>query len=141
MYAAVRVRGYIGTEKSVRDTLSMLRLERVNHCVLIPNTPVMKGMVTKVKDYVTWGEIDKTTLEKLVEKRGRLPGDKKLDPTKAKSVVKLIEKEESVKNVEIKPVFRLSPPSKGYKTVRMPYPKGDLGYRGDKINPLLKRMI
>ena len=45
------------------------------------------------------------------------------------------------KDSGIKPVFRLSPPSGGFNAVKEYYPKGDLGYRGEKINELLKRMI
>lgn len=119
----------------------MLRLERVNHCVLVDKTPIYEGMIKKVKSYVTWGEISDKTLEKLVERRGRLPGNKKLESTKAKTIAKLIEKDKTVKNKEIKPVFRLSPPSKGYKSIKKLFPKGALGYRGDQINALLNRML
>ncbi len=39
------------------------------------------------------------------------------------------------------PVFRLSPPSKGLRSTKHHFPKGDLGYRGSKINDLLRRML
>jgi large subunit ribosomal protein L30 len=42
---------------------------------------------------------------------------------------------------KLKPVFRLTPPSKGFKSVKEAYPKGDLGYRGKEINELMGRMI
>ena len=35
----------------------------------------------------------------------------------------------------------LSCPRKGFKATKMIYPKGDLGYRGDKINELIERML
>lgn len=111
MYAVVRIRGGINFSKSIRDTLNMLRLKNVNNCVLIEDNPTMKGMLEKAKDLITWGEVNKETIEKLKKKKG----DKK--------------------------VFRLSPPSKGYKSIKKPFPKGDLGYRGDKINDLLERML
>jgi large subunit ribosomal protein L30 len=38
-------------------------------------------------------------------------------------------------------VFRLHPPSRGLRSVKLHFPKGDLGYRGEKINELLKRMV
>jgi len=38
-------------------------------------------------------------------------------------------------------IFRLSPPSKGYKNIRAHYPNGAYGYRGDNINDLIKRML
>jgi len=142
MYAVIRVRGLVNTPKEIEDTLRMLRLTRVNHCVLVPKTKTYEGMLEKAKRCITWGEIDKETLAMLVEKRGRLKGDKRLNPEEAKSIAERIYKEQTTKNIEnLKQVFRLSPPSKGYKSVKLPYPKGDLGYRGEKINSLLRRMI
>jgi len=40
-----------------------------------------------------------------------------------------------------KTVVKLKPPQKGFKSIRMMWPKGDLGYRGAAINDLIKRMI
>lgn len=141
MYAVIRIRGLVNVPREVRDTLKMLRLTRVNHCVVIPKTPDYDGMLRKASSYITWGELSQETLEKLVAKRGRLPGDGKLDSKKAKEVSGKILKARSSRDSEIKPVFRLSPPSKGYKSIRMAYPRGDLGNRGEGINQLLKRMI
>lgn len=140
MLAAIRVRGDVNLRKGIRDTLKMLRLTRVNHCVVVGKTPTYEGMLKKVRYYVTWGEISPEILEKLVSKRGRLAGDKKVEAGEAKKAAKLIEKE-SIKSAGIKPVFRLSPPSQGYKAIRKMYPKGALGYRGDKINDLIKKMV
>lgn len=36
---------------------------------------------------------------------------------------------------------KLKPPKGGFKSLKEMYPKGDLGYRGEKINELIKRMI
>lgn len=36
---------------------------------------------------------------------------------------------------------RLKPPAKGFRAIKKPYPKGDLGYRGKEINELIKRMV
>ncbi len=139
MFAVIRVRSGIGMRPDVSDTLKMLRLHKVNHCVLLRDTPVFRGMLQKVKDYVTWGEISDEMLKKLVEKRGRKLGNIRLDSKEAEEIFN--ELKDSGKTERIKPVFRLSPPSKGYKSIKQHFPKGDLGYRGDKINELLKRMI
>jgi large subunit ribosomal protein L30 len=141
MYAVIRIRGSVNVPKEVRDTLKMLRLTRVNHCVVIPRTPDYDGMLRKASGYITWGELSQETLEKLVAKRGRLPGDVRLDSRKAKEVSVKILKTKSSRDSDIKPVFRLSPPSNGYKSIRMIFPRGDLGNRGEGINQLLKRMI
>lgn len=70
--AVVRVRGKVGVRRSISDTLKLLNLTRVNHCVVISNTPQFMGMINKAKDYVTWGEISPGVMKKLLEKRGRL---------------------------------------------------------------------
>ncbi|MDY6932317.1 MAG: uL30 family ribosomal protein, partial [Halobacteriota archaeon] len=34
MYAVVRLRGNVNVRPEIKDTLKMLRLNRINHCVL-----------------------------------------------------------------------------------------------------------
>ncbi|MEM7816818.1 MAG: 50S ribosomal protein L30 [Candidatus Aenigmatarchaeota archaeon] len=141
MYAVIRIRGSVGVKKDIKNTLAMLRLYRKMHCVLIKETESMKGMLQKVKDYVTWGEIDDKTLMELIKKRARKIGNKRLSEAEAEEVFKKIKEIEKIPK-EIKPVFRLTPPSKGFKnSIKQHYPKGELGYRGKAINELLKRMI
>ncbi len=152
-YAVVRVRGSVGVRRDIADTLKMLRLHKVNHCVVIPETETYKGMVNKVKDYITYGEIDKDTLIKLILKRGRLSKNRRLDEEKIKELMgmsveelseKIINGEIVLKNTPIKPVFRLHPPRKGYDRggIKKPFVVGGaLGYRGEKINDLLNKMM
>jgi len=141
LFAVIRVRGSVNVNRPMKDTMEMLRLRRINNCVVVPADQTFKGMLKKAQNFLTWGEIDQETLEKLVWKRGRLLGDKRLEKTKAKSVAQRIIKERTLKETDIKPVFRLTPPSKGHKPVKRLYPKGACGYRGRHINELLKRMI
>ncbi|MBN2043185.1 MAG: 50S ribosomal protein L30 [Candidatus Aenigmarchaeota archaeon] len=138
MFAVIRIRGKVNLKYEIKDTFKMLRLSRVNHCVLIRKDPSLEGMVRKVKDWVTWGEINDDTLRKMVTKRGRLPGDKEIPSKDVDSVISKIKKNEET---GIKQVFRLSPPVKGHGLIKHPYPRGALGYRGDKINELIERMI
>jgi large subunit ribosomal protein L30 len=139
MKVLIRLRGRVGLRKGIIDTLKFLRLNRKMNCVLLENTPTLKGMLQKVKDIITWGDIDDETLRLLIQKRGRKLGDKRLEE---KEVEKVFNDIKQGKKLKIKPVFRLSPPSKGFKkSIKQHYPKGELGYRGDKINELLKRMI
>jgi large subunit ribosomal protein L30 len=58
----------------------------------------------------------------------------------AKAVV--AKKEETLALPKLKKVFRLHPPSKGFRgsVKRTIQQKGELGYRGEAINVLLKRM-
>jgi large subunit ribosomal protein L30 len=152
-YAVVRVRGSVGVRGDIADTLKMLRLHRVNHCVIVPNTETYKGMLNKAKDYITYGEIDKDTLVKLILKRGRLPGNKRLNEEKIKELMdlsveelaeKIVNDEILLKNTPLKPVFRLHPPRKGYDKagIKKPFSVGGaLGYRGAEINTLLEKMM
>jgi large subunit ribosomal protein L30 len=109
----------------------------------------------KVKDYVTWGEVSEKTVEQLVKSRARVVGGEFLtdDYVKKNSTYsdiksftsKLASGEASCKSIKgLKPVFRLKPPTKGFDRagIKKPYSVGGaLGYRGDKINELLVRML
>jgi len=151
--ALIRLRSGIRAKGEVRDTLAMLRLHRINHLVIIDDNPSYKGMVQKVKDYITWGEIDKETLAKLLRKRGRLIGNKPIteEYVQEKLGMGIDEFAEKVVNGEmkltdlpnIKPVFRLHPPRGGLKGSKKRSFKegGALGYRGEKINELIERML
>lgn len=139
MLVVIRIRGPIKVDKRVEDTMGMLRLNRVNHCTLVPENPTFKGMLNKAENWITWGKIDEKTLEKLIFKRAA--ADEKIDEKKAKDIAKSIIKNQSLNGIKIKPIFRLSPPSKGYRSIKIHYPKGSLGNRGEKINELVKRMI
>jgi len=141
LLAVIRIRGSVNVNKPIKDTMIMLNLRRANNCVVIPENKVFTGMLRKAQNYVTWGKISQETLEKLVWKRGRTHGDKRLDKANAKHIAHKIAKDGSMKETELKTVFRLTPPSKGHKPIKMLYPKGACGYRGKEINELLKRMI
>ncbi len=153
MYVVIRVRGRTGVRREIADTLKMLRLTRVNHCVLIPDTPSYRGMLHKVKDYVTWGEINEETLAKLIRSRGRLIGDKEITDKYIQESMgfetiealarAIVEGKVLYRDIpDVKPVFRLHPPLKGWeKTKRHSTEGGALGYRGDKINDLILRML
>jgi len=153
VYAVIRVRGTVNVRHDIKKTLQMLRLHRVNHCVIVEENESFKGMLQKAKDYITWGELDKDTLVELMKKRGRLIGDKPVDDeyikrsTPYKSVEELAEaildgKIRYRELPDIKPVFRLSPPRKGYEGIKRAYSVGGaLGYRGRDINELIRRMM
>lgn len=150
--AVVRVRGSVGVRRDVENTLRTLGLTRVNHCVVIGDSPSHKGMLKKVKDMVTWGEVAPGVLERLLRKRGRLMGDEHLSDEFVKSHTKFESIEEFSKAVcggkarlgdlpGLKKVFRLRPPRKGYGVIKRSFRDGgSLGYRGEEINGLLMRM-
>lgn len=146
LLAAVRIRSAVNAGPHVLATMELLGLFRKNACSVLPNNPVTIGMYRCVKDYVAYGDIDLPTFVKMLENRGKLEGDAKFDPKKlgfssvedvAKSIAESGKKPEGLKRV-----FRLHPPTKGFrKSIKSHYPKGALGNWGPRINELLVRMI
>jgi large subunit ribosomal protein L30 len=140
--AVVRVRGRRKVKPGIEKTLGLLRLERPNHCVLLDDTPQNMGMLQVVKDYVTYGPVDENTVYRLLSRRGR-KGRKFLKAVAKEDELKKAAKEiaSGRKTLEFaNPVFRLRPPSKGYRDIKAYYPDGDLGKR-EEMNSLLKRMM
>ena len=152
MIAAIRLRGRTGVKKDVAQTLDMLRLTRINHAVLIEDNPSYNGMLQKAKDYITWGEVDQGTITEILSKRGKIAGNNKLtedylrENTDFSSIDNLskalIDSETQLEDNGVKPVFRLHPPRKGHENIKKTFAEsGSLGYRGDKIKDLIKKMI
>ncbi|MBD3228852.1 MAG: 50S ribosomal protein L30 [Candidatus Lokiarchaeota archaeon] len=150
----VRIRGKVKVRKKIEDTLNMLKLNRNNHAVLIRANESYLGMLQKVKDYITWGEIDKDTLTQLLRKKGMLEGRKKLTDeylkknTDFQSIEELssaiFENKANIEDIyKVKPVFRLHPPKKGFRAkIKKGYSQGGaLGNRKEEINDLIKRML
>lgn len=138
--AIVRVRGSIHLRRDIKDALNLLRLYRQNYCILVEDNPSYRGMIKKIKDYVTYGEIDDETYKELLAKRGEEYKGREEDRKSKIKYKKFI----LVEGKKIKPFFRLNPPLKGFgrKGIKVGYKAhGALGYRGVKINELLKRMI
>ncbi len=122
MYVVVQVRGVVNCSREIKDTLKMLRLHHINHCVLVPDTPpAYLGMIRKVKDYVAYGEADPEILGKVLATRGRLTGNIRLTEEYVKENSKFVDinafaaalcaGDASIADVpELKPVLRLHPP-------------------------------
>jgi large subunit ribosomal protein L30 len=152
MYAVVQVRGVVNTRRDIKDTLKMLRLHHINHCVLVPDTAENLGMIRKVKDYIAYGEVDEATIETLLRTRGRVIGDAALTDeyiTANSTYSGIAEFAKALSNGDtrlrdipgLKPVLRLHPPRKGYKTTKRTFVQGGaLGYYGQEINTLLYKM-
>ena len=74
----IRVRGKVHLRSDISDTMKLMNLTRINHCVIVDNRAQYTGMINKAKDYITWGEINTKIINKLLSKRGMLTGNKKL---------------------------------------------------------------
>jgi large subunit ribosomal protein L30 len=150
--AAIRIRGELHLRPEVRKTLELLRLHRVNHCVLLEDTPSARGMLKQVEAFVAFGEASQAVIERLLEKRGRLSGKRRLTAEYLKSkkisfgdlAKQLAEGKANLEELGIKPVFRLHPPKKGFERqgIKRSFAEGGaLGYRADAINDLVARMV
>lgn len=152
--AVVRIRGECKIRKGVEDTFKLLKLYKKNNCIVVPSTASFVGMLQKIRDYVTWGEIDEKTFKELLQKRGKLPGKKPLTEQYLKEKTKLdfnsfikefFAFKKELKDVPgLKQFFKLHPPLKGFerKGVKLPFSMGGaLGYRKEKINELIMRMV
>lgn len=114
--AVILIRGLVGLRADIKDTLFSLNLRRKHTCAIIEDTDVTQGMLKKVADFVTYGEVSQDTLKLLSEKRKQ----------------------------SAKELYFLNPPKGGFerKGIKRSFSSGGaLGYRKDAINDLLKRMM
>jgi len=149
----LRIRGSVAIRKELEYTFKLLHLHKKNHATIIRGHPTHLGMLQKIKDYATWGEASIETIALLLSKKGRLKGNRRLTDNHVKenfrwdsinSFAEAIAKKkiDIWKLPTLKPVFRLHPPKGGFHgSIKKPYPKGELGYRGEDINKLIKKMI
>lgn len=137
--AVVQVRGLVGVKASVRDTLRMLGLNRVNQCVLVKNSQSLQGMLLKVKDYATYGPVSEEVIKELISKRGSEYAGR-LQDAKGKYSYSSFD----YAGKKYKRCFKLNPPRKGYGRagIKKSFVSGGaLGNRGEKITDLIQRMI
>ena len=116
MIAVIRIKGQVGVEKDVKETLYRMKIRRKYACVILEPTKINLGMIKKVRNFVSYGEISKEIHDELVKKRGKEGKDGKL-----------------------KPFFRLHPPRGGANT-KLHYPKGILG-ENKEMDKLIGRML
>jgi len=152
---AVRLRGQSASRREIKETFTSLRLLKRYHASIYYDTPPINGMLKRTKDYLTWGEAKPDIVRQILEKRAEIRRGKgsTRDLAKALGYPSIHDLAEAVTKgtvplttlwkTGIKPVFRLHPPTGGFKgTIRVSYKGGgELGYRGDAINDLLSRMV
>ncbi len=145
-WMVVRVRGSIHARHDIVDTLTFLHLTRPNNATVVPEEPSFLGMLHKVQGYVTWGETDAPTVEMLLSARGETPEGSRLGANG--SSVDLADLSKTVlagglpRTPGVRPLFRLKAPKGGWRSTKKPFALGGaLGYRGAKINELVRRMV
>ena len=133
LIAVVRVRGTIGVRRSINETLSRMNCGRVNSLALLYGTKSNIGMIRKCNDFVTYGAIKEEILEKVLAKK-----ESKLGKEDIKGLMEGSKRAKDLMSVPI----RLKPPRRGYEGLKQGFSNGGaLGYRGEKINELLSRMV
>ena len=149
-WMVVRVRGTIHARHEIVETLQYLHLTRANHATVVPDEPGFKGMLHRVQGYITWGEADPQTVELLLGTRGERTDGRKLSApangaetaTDLASLSKTVVEAGLPRTPGIRPLFRLKAPKGGWRSTKKPFALGGaLGYRGEKINELVRRMV
>lgn len=123
--AAILIRGPVHVDREVVDTLYYLRLRNKHTCVVLANSPTITGMLKRCSNYIAWGEISQETLQELKNRRTKTTISANGTP-------------------QPKPYFRLHPPRGGFerKGIKVPFTQGgSIGYRGQAINALIKKML
>jgi large subunit ribosomal protein L30 len=151
-FLVVRMRGTVNVPHWARTTLDLLHLDKKFRATIIPAKENTKGMLDKIKHYVSWQELDVSTTKELLEKKARKGGYQKVtteDITKlgfkntddlAKS---LVEGSTSLSKLKpLKPWFALSPPKSGFKrnTKKMYGEGGILGSHKELLVQVRKMM-
>jgi len=147
----VRVRGTVHARHDVVETLQYLHLTRPNHATVVPEVPSVRGMLTTVQGYVTWGEAEPETVSLLLKERGetaaglRLTAESVDDLTPGKDLAALSRSvvERGLTQLPgLKPLFRLRAPKGGWRSTKRSFTLGGaLGYRGRAINELVRKML
>ena len=153
MQALVQIRGDVNMDTDIHDTLKMLNIHHVNHCTLVPDTDTYNGMVTKVNDFVAFGEPSQDTVELLLETRAEpAEGDADVDDEWVAENTEfddieglawaLVSEETTLQEQGLSPTLRLHPPRGGHDGIKHPTKEGgELGrHDTEGIDALLEAM-
>lgn len=150
--AVVQIRGTVKTHPDVRKTLELLRLKQKHACVVVDDNEVSRGMIKKIKDYVTFGNISEDLYVTMLDTRGECVGKQSLKEVKldAKKIAKeYFSNEIKLRDFEpkfqLKPYFRLHPPKGGFERggIKKTFTQGGvLGEREEAdITKLIQKML
>lgn len=122
---AVLIRSYTQAKPNIRKTLELLKLTTKNSIGFYNTDTISKGMIRRVKDYITFGEVDSDFINDFVSKNNPIKNNKKSEKY-------------------ISYIFNMQPPIGGYgrKGIKTAFVVGGaLGNRDEKIKDLIKKMI
>ncbi len=146
------MKGTINVPHWANTTLDLLHLDKRFRATIVPERDNTKGMLDKIKHYVSWQVIDITTAKELLEKRARKEGYRKLT---SEDIEKLGFKntDELAKSLvdgavalsklkPLKPWFALSPPRHGFKrSTKKMYGEGGILGNHKELLTQVKMMI
>ena len=153
MQALVQLRGEVNMNQDTQDTLEMLNVHNVNHATFVPETDTYSGMVSKVNDYVAFGEPSVETVALLIERRGEpregeadvddewVADNTEYDDVEALAQA-LVDEETTLREAGLAPTLRLHPPRGGHDGIKHPTKEGgELGkHSTEAIDDLLEAM-
>lgn len=152
---AIRIDGTPNVRPPEELTLNSLRMKTRFSTVLLRDNPSVRGMLQRIKDYVTWAEARKEDIELLLSNRARTTDGLGLTSKFLKKKSELAGVGELVSNLQsgkvtlaglremgIEPCFRLHPPRGGFpRSSKRPFTdRGELGFRKEGLHPLLVKM-
>jgi len=156
----LRIRGINGVHPRPRKALQLFRLRQINNGVFVKLNKATLAMLKICEPYVTWGVPNQKTVRELIYKRGYGKVNHQRVPLTDNAIV---EKQLGNKDVicmedlihEIFTVgpnfksasnflwpFKLNTPTGGWRRKYNHFNDGgDFGFRDDKINTLLRKMV
>src|SRR3989344_4190796 len=113
MILVIRISGIPNVSDAVDESMNRIKLRRKYSAVLLHPTPENIKLLTKIRDFIAYGDVNHETLKELIEKRAQpLKKGTKID---AEKISKEVEKK-SLENLGIKSFFRLHPPRGGIES-------------------------
>ena len=123
--AAILIRSSYNTNPDIKKTFELLKLTKKNSLGLFKDNVTTKGMLRKIKDYITFGYVDNSVIDLVLSKKNPIKRDNKGE-------------------FYITNIFSMEPPRGGFerKGIKKPYTVGGaLGNRKDGMKDLISKMI
>jgi len=158
----IRLRGIIGVDPKPKKIMQLFRLRQIHNASFVRLNGATRRMLRLIEPYVTYGPPSRSTIEKLIYKRGFGKLNKQRIPISENDVIEAglgglgirccadLMHEIITVGPHFKEAnnflwpFKMSSPRGGYskKTKLLHYMEGgESGDRGDEINKLVKRML
>ena len=148
MIVLIRITGQVRVDADITETLNRLRLGKKFTCSIVNETPVMLGMIRKVKDYIAYGKLDEKTLAEIIKARGKVIGDTKGKIKDPEKIAKEVMAGKKLEDFKVKPFFGLHPARGGidskhhfHKREDGTFSKGVIGDHGEHITKLIMKML